>query len=195
MHMLQQGSPGFYMTFDMTSYMSESGGVMYPKRQAVYKLPRASFMPPIVYNGKPYVYLGTAGVAAKPGYAECDPNNAIILRTLTGGKTYLGANGLPSATDAGLGAYPPTNEWDKYIVKSNLNGKVTPNDPNVWHHDAVATITQSVPPTSVGKIVQYRVARKLKEIKNIIYNNGSGWGWRPVVEFKDSMSRNVNLWR
>jgi hypothetical protein len=56
-----------------------------------------------------------------------------IIRSLSGGNAYLGTNGNASLTDQGLGACPVTNEWDKYILNSDLDGKIKPGDNNVWH--------------------------------------------------------------
>ncbi|GED68094.1 hypothetical protein BRE01_17960 [Brevibacillus reuszeri] len=39
-----------------------------------------------------------------------------VIRSLTGGVGFADANGNLSATNKGLGAWPPNNEWDRYII-------------------------------------------------------------------------------
>lgn len=57
------------------------------------------------------------------------------VRSFSGGNSYLSADGLPKLTDQGLGAWPQNNEWDTYVVKSDLGGKVTPGDDVIWHYN------------------------------------------------------------
>ena len=57
-----------------------------------------------------------------------------IIRSLSGGCAYADANGNKSLTNASKGAWPTNNEWDKYIVNSDLKGKMTKGDDNIWHY-------------------------------------------------------------
>ncbi|BCZ46922.1 hypothetical protein psyc5s11_29890 [Clostridium gelidum] len=56
------------------------------------------------------------------------------FRSLSSGCAYLDVSGNSSLTNKSLGAWPPTNEWDKYIINSDLKGKVTKGDDNIWHY-------------------------------------------------------------
>lgn len=62
-------------------------------------------------------------------------------RIISGGNSYLGSDGLSKLTNQGLGAWPPNNEWDTYIVNSTLGGKITPGDTNIWHWKDYTGIT------------------------------------------------------
>jgi hypothetical protein len=42
-------------------------------------------------------------------------------------------NPISSLNDMSLGAFPPNNEWDTYIVNSTLNNKITAGNNNIWH--------------------------------------------------------------
>lgn len=69
------------------------------------------------------------------------------IRSLTGGVAYADANGNMSLIQPSpsKGNFPKNNEWDKYILSSDLDGKIVPGDDNVWHHNAVYTWTQDTP--------------------------------------------------
>ena len=118
------------------------------------------------------------------------------VRSLSGGVAYLGADGKPSLTNANLGAWPPINEWDRFIVGSNLNGKITAGDDNVWHHTSVGTWSSSTPVVSL-KESTYRIGR----VKNtgFVFGNpssysGSAYGFRPVFEFLEADAKASNFW-
>jgi hypothetical protein len=69
-----------------------------------------------------------------------------VTRSLTGGVAYADANNYSTTTDASNGGWPADNEWDKYIVNSDLGGKITKGDDNVWHwYAGVATWVQDTP--------------------------------------------------
>lgn len=57
----------------------------------------------------------------------------LLIRSLSGGCAYADANGNLITYGSTYGAFPTTNEWDKYIVKSNLGGKINIGDDGVWH--------------------------------------------------------------
>jgi|GEM_PF-2026225 len=56
-----------------------------------------------------------------------------LIRSMSGGCAYVDASGNSSLTDKSLGAWPTNNEWDKYIVNSDLKGKIAKGDDNIWH--------------------------------------------------------------
>jgi hypothetical protein len=135
------------------------------------------------------------------------------IRSLSGGNAYLGTDGKASLTDKGLGAWPPNNEWDKYLVKSNLDGKVTPGDDNVWHWSpGCSAWCKDTPITNVvgtnnGSLgtTSFRTHRG-KYIYNGTTYGGinamacstssgvvSGIGFRPVLEYPED-TRCTNIW-
>jgi hypothetical protein len=56
------------------------------------------------------------------------------IRSMAGGTSYLNTDGTSTLTNKNLGAYPADNEWDKYIKKSTLNGKIIAGDDSIWHY-------------------------------------------------------------
>ncbi|RJE90657.1 hypothetical protein D3P07_00670 [Paenibacillus sp. 1011MAR3C5] len=127
------------------------------------------------------------------------------IRSLTGGVGYVGVNGNLSMTqiDLSYGAFPVNNEYDTYIKRSDLDGKITPDDDNVWHHKHIQTVVQDTPVAgthvSIGgqtKIVttSLRVLRgydnrmdsTFKDFSTATTNEGwSTTGFRPVFEYKE----------
>jgi hypothetical protein len=82
------------------------------------------------------VFIKTTFSAGSSGLAELrmgDKSKAGLVRSLTGGVAYADSNGNSSTSDKGLGAWPTSNEWDRYIVNSDLGGKITKGDDNIWH--------------------------------------------------------------
>ncbi len=65
--------------------------------------------------------------------AQMEIGPSYIIRSLLGGCAYADSNGNKSLTNQNNGGWPINNEWDKYIVNSDLNGKVTKGDNNIWH--------------------------------------------------------------
>jgi hypothetical protein len=135
-----------------------------------------------------------------------------LLRSITGGNAYLGSDGKVSLTDQSLGGYPTNNEWDKYIVKSNLNGKITPGDDNIWHWKDQYSFCQG---TTINNLVLvdnsissgiHRMSRgAINKIKatgtnsTVAFGNNSiysvyAFGFRPVLEYIESNSKQTNLW-
>lgn len=45
-----------------------------------------------------------------------------------------------SYTNQNQGGWPINNDWDKYIWKSNLDGKITPSDSEIWNYSKVGSI-------------------------------------------------------
>jgi hypothetical protein len=128
-----------------------------------------------------------------------------ILRSLTGGNAYLGTDGKASLTDKGLGAWPVNNEWDKYIVNSDLGGKIVAGDDNVWHWNSVVFWCQDTPingclrqdnysgsGSSTWKIQRGAVS-PLYVSQNPSTQMHSVQGFRPVLEYPED-SRCTNIW-
>ncbi|EJW16783.1 hypothetical protein M5X00_18030 [Paenibacillus alvei] len=113
------------------------------------------------------------------------------MRCLTGGVGLINEKGSieNDPSKAILGAYPIDNEYDKYIVNSNLNGTIKANDHDVWHHFNYKTITQctdylnpEVCITRGGNLngagfEKYDVAKRASYGINKI-------GFRPVFDFR-----------
>lgn len=78
-----------------------------------------------------------------------------VMRSLTGGVGYMSAKGIATSTlpNENTGGYPYDNEYDKYIVRSNLNGTAEPNDDAVWHNLIWKTITYNLRFDSGGECV------------------------------------------
>lgn len=135
-----------------------------------------------------------------------------LIRSLSGGCAYVDANGNKSTTDVSKGAWPVTNEWDKYIVNSDLNGKITPEDVNIWHHFrnadkgiGVISWCRDTPITGIGpntnRILRgrYTYASSAYSYKQYVSNSASSnvttaAGFRPVLEYIESDSKQCNLW-
>ena len=135
-----------------------------------------------------------------------------LIHSLSGGCAYADANGNESTTDVSKGAWPATNEWDKYIVNSDLGGKIIPEDVNIWHHfrDAdkgIGAISwcRNTPITGIGpntnRILRgrYTYASSTYSYKQYVSNSVSSTittaaGFRPVLEFMESDSKQTNLW-
>lgn len=138
-----------------------------------------------------------------------------IARSLTGGNSYLDSNGVGKITNSGLGAWPPNNEWDKYIVHSDLEGKITPGDNNIWHWKDYLGITLCGD-TPILNLNRYnnafgaatdRINRSWYQVSSTDYHpdliqpwfnnystfNSTFSGFRPVLEYKDN-DKQSNLW-
>ena len=112
------------------------------------------------------------------------------LRLLTGGNAYRLADGgrIIVATNA-IGGYPANNEWDTYIVNSNLAGKCVPGDDAVWHWSVgIANWMQDTPAIDITT-ASHRIIRGYSATD--VTNMGSGvssysgvdYGFRPAFEF------------
>jgi hypothetical protein len=55
------------------------------------------------------------------------------IRSMSGGNAHQDSNGNFSLTNYELYGWPNNNEWSKYILQSDLNGKITPRDNNIWN--------------------------------------------------------------
>lgn len=134
-------------------------------------------------------------------------NSHILVRSLSGGCAYADANGNKSLTDCGKGAYPTNNEWDKYIVNSDLGGKITPGDDNVWHKDLLCfckgTGLTATYISSTGTTLSFNNIHRIIRGNNNIWHDfgltvsssvGPTNGFRPVLEFIESDSKQTILW-
>jgi hypothetical protein len=118
--------------------------------------------------------LNKSGVAASSGNIITINNvysnrYELTLRLLTGGV---------SSTDR-------NNEWDKIIVKSNLNGTITPGDNNVWNWNKIWSQTSTTNTSGAGN----RTVRGYTAVDGSSYiasNNtiAADTGFRPVLLVK-----------
>ena len=130
-----------------------------------------------------------------------------MMRTLSGGCAYIDANDLLSGTNQNLGGFPNLNEWDRYIVNSDLNGKITKEDPNIWNHHRNIGTANGVPlswcqdvfysPTT-SRVMRGRYTNGASVNLNLIEGHPSGnssanYGFRPVLQLIDN--KQANFWR
>lgn len=127
------------------------------------------------------------------------------VRSSTGGVAYADENGYSSLLQLGMsyGAFPANNEWDTYIKRSDLGGKITPDDDNVWHHKSIFTMCQETPllanftswngskatPTNVNRVIRGNesATSNFKEFSFIGPSDPqSSWGFRPVFEYREA---------
>lgn len=85
------------------------------------------------------IYGGYYGWDYEYDILELNTGTGLSLRLLSGGVT--GTNGGSSSDK--------NNEWDKYIVNSDLNGTIIPGDNNVWNwNNNFGSWTSTTPSTS-----------------------------------------------
>lgn len=100
-----------------------------------------------------------------------------------------------STTDCGFGAYPPTNEWDKYIVNSDLQGKIVPGDNAVWNWKDTNSCVKETPIAYLS-INTKRVMRGCYKLNEFSHSDLSTLvdttvGFRPVLQWKESTDTNA----
>lgn len=143
--------------------------------------------------------VDTIGYHRYSGYTK-----PALIRSINGGVAYLDANGRRSTTDSSLGAWPADNEWDTYVVKSNLGGKITAGDDNVWHWNAgVASLCKDTPSILIAASTIRTLRSKYPGygtvVNSTLLNNisssavSASAGFRPVLEFPE-ISRCTNVW-
>jgi hypothetical protein len=121
-------------------------------------------------------------------------NSNYYIRSLSGGCVYLDANNNPSLTNQNLGAWPPTNEWDTYIVKSDLNGKIVPGDDNIWHWGKWSvckeTSNNGMIYSGVSGTNTRRIARGAASVNTVSHGlsnyTAANFGFRPVLNYVES---------
>jgi hypothetical protein len=130
------------------------------------------------------------------------------LRSLSGGNSYLGTDGKGSLTNKDLGAYPINNEWDRYIVKSSLNGKITPGDNNIWNWDLTSLMrctpvvgiiigNDGIAATNISRTTRGRLSFD-NSVKGMQFCWSNSYDirvghFRPVLEYADD-SKCTNIW-
>lgn len=125
-----------------------------------------------------------------------------LIRSLSGGVAYLDANGNPSATNQGLGAYPSINEWDKYIVGSDLGGKIVAGDDNVWHWSNLkwGTLCKETPSLQLtNAISSRRICRgttgSVASLKGLMFDSSNTItafeGFRPALQLQNPKQTNL----
>lgn len=118
------------------------------------------------------------------------------IRSLSGGIIHRNEYGCWNEEDKGLGAYPITNEWDKYINKEN---------DYLWNSNAniCYTMCQETPHSEMknleGVTANPIENKRIVRAKNIIsWSSGDGMdnlGFRPVFEFLDQGSNATTLYK
>jgi hypothetical protein len=119
---------------------------------------------------------------------------------------------IKSTVDKGLGAWPISNEWDTHIVNSDLKGKITKGDDNVWHwKSGVTPMVKETPINGIatkGDGVALASANTQRvwrgyygspcvvntfgyAISNIV---ATSLGFRPVLEYLEPNSKASSLW-
>lgn len=125
-------------------------------------------------------------------------------QAITGGTIY---NEMVN-TNIGYGGKPPINEWDKYIINSNLKSKIVAGDNSMWHwNNNISTMCQD-------SLNIANATTLIKTLRGPYYYNGSTYGankanyfsnssltatgtymgFRPVLEYKEPTYKSTNLW-
>ncbi|MCM3131539.1 discoidin domain-containing protein [Paenibacillus polysaccharolyticus] len=116
--------------------------------------------------------------------------DVINANGMVGGKSVSFAGLTEAATSirlltGGINASDKDNEWDKYIVHSNLNGKVATGDNNVWNYNGGTSWTSTTNATGTGN----RTGRGANGNAGASGYNPSAYlavatatGFRPVME-------------
>jgi len=169
------------------------------------------------YDPYPHQYQYVGDIDEVEVYSEVitpdvDPKRPLIVRSLTGGVAYADENGNPVLTDRNYGGFPTDNEWDKYIINSNLDGKIQPGDNNIWHYANKASWVKETsltglvnPDGSVASAGTFRNIRGLTArppfsggFGSMIGTNANiDVGFRPVLEYiePDGSSKQETIWR
>lgn len=113
---------------------------------------------------------------------------------------------IMSTTNLGSGGFPNTNEWDKYIVNSDLEGKITPGDNNIWNC-TVGAWSKETPSTGVLGVTGVATANTNRTFRGFIDSYGGVerinfaistsntvyHGFRPVLQLIDN--KQTTFWR
>lgn len=116
-----------------------------------------------------------------------------VIRSLSGGVAFADQLGNKASSDGNVGGWPIVNEWDTYIRKSNLNGKITAGDDAVWHFSTTGTWCQESPILSMQynsttATSSHRIVRGGGVASRIYFaanSPSSTIGWRPVIEYAE----------
>lgn len=127
------------------------------------------------------------------------------IRSLTGGIGPMDKKGVLTATvpPADFGLFPPTNEYDTYMVQSTLGGKIKAGDDNVWHTTGCMSWTQDTPYVTTftartgatySRASDSRVTRGWVQSLAALWNSWSPvptstladyYGFRPVFQYTE----------
>ena len=131
-------------------------------------------------------------------------NTLTIIRSLSGGCSYSDESEKSSLTDKSKGGWPTSNEWDKYIVNSTLDGKITKGDDKIWHWSTYpyGTICKDTPVlawlSSTNRIHRGATASNVARLDGVSYNVSSNahanQGFRPVLNYLETNSKATNLY-
>jgi len=121
------------------------------------------------------------------------PYGSILVRSIFGGCAYADSNNKFSNADMNSGLWPVGNEWDTYIRKSTLNGKITPGDDNVWHTTSIGTLCIERPTSGLSLVTSTAITRGgsvglLGCTQEPIINASLAYGFRPVLEYMEDGS-------
>jgi hypothetical protein len=151
-------------------------------------------------NETPYKAIRIKGLTQGRGYiqlSECYMfSNDKIIRSLSGGCAYITAYGDKSLTNQNLGAWPSNNEYDTYIVNSDLNGKIIKGDDKIWHWNlwsyvketsvnGVISTNGSTTANNTYRNIRGRTGVNVFEIGVSTMISASG-GFRPVLNYIES---------
>lgn len=157
------------------------------------------------------IILDTYGDVAIIQKIKFFTEDTLKIRSLSSGCAYADASGNKSTTDQSKGAWPIINEWDKYIVNSDLKSKITKGDDNIWHWNSyLGSWCKDTPITGVS--FSANIGANVNRVARSAIN-GSGttvlsacsfpsnlvhWslGFRPVLEYiePDGSSKQTTLW-
>ena len=121
------------------------------------------------------------------------------VRSLSGGCSYSDESGKSSTTNKSLGGWPTNNDWDKYIVNSDLNGKITKADDNIWNWKNLHSACKDTSITSI-QTSGYRSYRGTSPSgsNNPMFqrcnNYSSYFGFRPMLNYLEPNSKATNLY-
>ncbi len=125
-------------------------------------------------------------------------SNTFFIRSMTGGVGYLDGTGNCSGTDSGLGMWPIINEWDKYIRGSNLDGKITAGDDDVWHWSNCYSFCQDTVSTKIASGSFNKVARGKTSPNGMLScaptTAYSTVGFRPYLRYLEADSKAKTYW-
>jgi hypothetical protein len=90
-----------------------------------------------------------------------------------------------STVDYEIGNFPD-NEWDTFIVNSNLKGKIVAGDNSIWHWDSINNTFVSETIISTMGVSTARVVRPFNSISGLTYSTtATENAFRPVLEFHE----------
>lgn len=151
-----------------------------------------------------YITMGsrTSNVAIANMELLDSASSIFLIRSLSGGIAYVLDDDTITTTRPNVnnGTFPTNNEWDKYIVNSDLNGSITAGDANVWHwNDFIyGSITKDTVLTNPSNRVARGGYNSFNDIKfmtqlavGTIYGS---LGFRPVLEYLEPDSKATTLW-